>query len=189
MWGRSHLLSIALLLMPLPIYADTVYTYTGNNFDAFDYANTSYSPSDFISFFFDVAAPLAADFSGVITPISYTVSDGVETLNQATVPETFFGITTDASANIINWNILFLQLSTDRQLFSFWDPELVGEDGSLDGYGDGAYILNSPGIWTSSTTSPPAVPEPSTLLLLGSGILAATGMVRRRLSPNAKENR
>jgi hypothetical protein len=91
MSSRSYLLSIALLVMPLRMYADTVYTYTGNNFDNFDYANTSYSTFDFISLSFDVVAPLAASLSTVpVTPTSYTVSDGVETWNQMTVSESVF---------------------------------------------------------------------------------------------------
>jgi hypothetical protein len=167
--------------MPLRMYADTVYTYTGNNFDNFDYANTSYSTSDFISLSFDVEAPLAANLSTVmLTPTSYTVSDGVETLNQMTVSESIFIFSTDASGNINDWNLVFEILDEDRAILTYWHPGLIdGGDASLNGFGDGAWNVNSPGTWTSSTTPPSTVPEPSTLLLLGSGLLATRGMIRR----------
>jgi hypothetical protein len=108
MSSRSYLLSMALLVMPLSMHADTVYTYVGNDFDRFDYANTSYSTSDFVSLSFDVAAPLAPNLSTqIVIPTNYTVSDGVESLDPSMVSGSAFIFSTDASGNIIDWNLVF----------------------------------------------------------------------------------
>jgi hypothetical protein len=134
MSSRSLFLSIALSATPFTLHADTVYTYTGSDFDRFDYANTSYSTSDFVSVSFDLAAPLAPNLvTQLVLPTIYTVSDGVETVFPSMVSGSAFIFSTDASGDIIDWNLVFEQYDTDRLTFAYWHPDIMyGEDGSID---------------------------------------------------------
>jgi hypothetical protein len=124
MSSRSYLLSIALSVVPLTLHADTVYTYTGNDFDRFDYANTSYSTSDFVSLSFDLAAPLGPNLvTQIVLPTIYTVSDGVETVYPSMVSGSAFIFSTDASGNIIDWNLVFEQFDTYRLILPTGIPD------------------------------------------------------------------
>ena len=192
---RSYLLSIALLIMPLPLLGDTVYTYTGNHFNTFEFGPTSYSTTaDFISVSFELPNLLPTILpSEYIYPTIYSVSDGVESFNQTTLSPIHVGIivSTDASGNINFWDIVF---ETGRDVYTYWDPvpageegSPVGEDGSIEGFGTGGRVLNSPGIWTSSSTIT-AVPEPRPLFLLGSGALGMIGAIRGKLGGPLKTN-
>lgn len=169
-------------LPSIPAWADTIYTYTGNHFTMLNYAPIQYSLSDSIDLSFDVASPLGANLSnGLVIPTSYTITDGVETYDDVADPKSVFLITTNASGKIIFWNI-DLESKSFKDVFTFWDPEIVGEDGALGDFGDGAWNIYDPGTWSSATT-PSATPEPSSLLLLGSGALGLVGIILRRLSP------
>jgi hypothetical protein len=106
--NRPYVLFCGLVLATLPLtaaWADTIYTYTGNHFDAFDYTLKGYSSSDFISLLFDVASPLAPNLSSeVIIPTSFSIT-GFETLNNVTDPLSAFVFSTDASGKIEWWII------------------------------------------------------------------------------------
>jgi hypothetical protein len=175
--------------------ADTLYTYTGNPF-------TTFFPPDMcvvgvgecqISFSFEVPSPLPPSFgsgSGAfVTPLAFSMTDGVHTVTQSNsltqfnIPDFFFFIGTDPSGQIDLWGIeagmqvgqQTLDLLTDNL------PQFTGDSTSnFSGYGTvsvgGAGNLNHPGTWTMSN-----VPEPSSLMLLGTGLLGMLGLRRKRL--------
>src|SRR6202041_2993275 len=141
-------------LLTAPALADTVYTYTGNPFTQVVAPITT---SDFVTASFTVASPLApnSEFSnetpGVIVGLNFW---------------------TDSQGNIVDWIFgaeaepVPGQIETDRAEISSFD--FVG-----DHYGTVNQSLNSnnPGVWTISTSTPPAVPEPQSLLLVATGLL------------------
>jgi hypothetical protein len=178
---KLSLLGCALLMLPLSAFADTVYTYTGNTY-TFNNGDI-YNPSGHISGSFDLASPLGDNETWeVVNPLSFTFTDGTFTLTKATVFPEFaesFAFKTDASGNIVAWNI-----SLDDIPFHYIFTENIGPyvsdyavDPSAPVY---AYAGNmqDAGTWTSSAPSP--VPEPSTILLFGTGILGTLGALRKR---------
>jgi len=172
---KSLLLSSALIILPLPAIADTVYTYTGNNFTLLDGA--SYSTSDKISGSVDLATPLQTNlYVDPVTPVSFSFSDGSHLFSDVN-STAFLGFSTDASGKIIGWDLAIY----DSSLVIF--TENVGQYVFDSAYnlatGSDAFNFNEPGLWTASNTSP--VPEASDFALLATGALGVAGVLRRRL--------
>lgn len=175
-------------LLTAPALADTVYTYTGNPFTQVVAPITT---SDFVTASFTVASPLApnSEFSNEIlgalpfNPISWDVSTAGYTISNAT-PGVIVGLNfwTDSQGNIVDWifgaeaESVPGQIETDRAEISSFD--FVG-----DHYGtvNPSFNSNNPGVWTISTSTPPAVPEPQSLLLVATGLLGVLSTVRRNL--------
>lgn len=162
--------------------ADTIYTYTGNPFTTTEVGGI-YTSSDFISGSFTVATPLAADSPyGAITPESFSFSDGIQTFNSLSTSLAFFGVATDDTGNIVGW---YISLSADDHVSnlntSTGNVIGVADEAKIDQAGtiDRVFVFNDPGTWT--TSDPSTVPEPSSLLLLGTGVIGAAGAMRRKL--------
>ena len=174
----AKVLLATFLILPLPLMADTVYTYTGNPFDIGN-GPSPYTVGDHVAGWFDISAPLAANLNyASIIPISYSFTDGVNLAYESLLPNSAIEISTDASGNISDWTME-------------WDLPDLGVILSSSKYRDAGqtpppnvYVVFNqfdPGTWAESTlVSTSTAPEPSAFALFGTGILGLAGVARRK---------
>jgi len=188
-----HLRSLALLaaiLLPLPMMADTTYSYAGQNFTA---AYGSYTTSDSISGWFTVASPLADDFGSSTNPYSITnevtsfsFSDGLQTISSTNASDDRIEVTTDASGSIVNWVLVFEVGNSQKTLEYIETVNVEGDKGNIDyaydtNINNGTFAFTySAGTWSETSTT--ATPEPSSIVLLLTGLAGITGAARRKLA-------
>ena len=195
------LLSAVLLLTTALASADEVYTYLGNPLSAF--AGNPPAGMTQIETSFTTADPLAPNMvfnlgqDSNVQAIAFNIheTDGGALIGAG--PNNLFGvqIATDGNGVITNWLIYGLDtndfgtttliLGTTNGPFGIYDVSCRGAapycnnldfgDSNTWAGGDVAAIFNDSGSWSVTDT-----PEPSSIALMGSGVMAFAGIIRKR---------
>jgi hypothetical protein len=166
-----------MLVAAVAANADTIYTYTGNEYGSG--ASGDFTASEFIAASFTFAAPLpdglsaTHELSGVL---SWTINDGQNSFSSADSSDSLepFALGTGPSGAITAW--FFNVTGPDGENLSstygvgFGKTEVASND-------DGSAGENAnPDGWTITTT-----PEPSTLVSMALGLAVMLFAVRRRI--------
>ncbi|HTW66482.1 MAG TPA: PEP-CTERM sorting domain-containing protein [Bryobacteraceae bacterium] len=173
----------AAIVLTVPLMADTVYTYTGNDFNAFT-SPTSYSGSDSVTGEITLASPLGDNLtfsssdSGNASPVSFSFSDGVQTFTNASgLTSIDFNFETNASGQITEWFISLGDGAGSDTIVTSDSGAGVFDYGVMSHDNDMGEIERDPGTW--SISSPSSVPEPGSLAFLGVALIAIIATERK----------
>ncbi len=172
--------------------ATSILTYTGNPYTTIVDTNTisgTYETTMFVSATIELASDLGANFDATVTPLHFSVNDGRFTITDL-FPSSLFHFTTDAAGAITKWYFevhesfdslqgLIIQSAHDLVVFG-----TVRDTGSIlvfsTGEGDAGIVQDSGGRWVVGAVA--AVPEPSALTLLVTGLVGLGFRLRKRIS-------
>jgi hypothetical protein len=202
------LLALLGLMLPGSVRADT-YSYTSNDLNLCEGIDATYCNNapytETITFTTATPGPLAAnlyDFVAV-SSFSFTDTEGLD-LTDANIVDSsnyddYFILQTDTAGDITGWNIYAESSSAPGPVLAGYSYNLYGnntdetENETLNssnlptagGYSYNEGVTNGgdalPGTWIDETTAT-NTPEPSSFLLLGTGLLALVGLGWRRNS-------
>jgi hypothetical protein len=179
------------MCLAAPVKADSVESYTGNTYTNVSVPSSGYTTASFITATLTFQNPLPANaslaygYGGLGTPnatdplLAFSISDGSQTFNLSNGINIF--LVTGNQGQIVSWFVgacgapCSSALNIDTE-FGLPAPfPTLGIDGSVQGSSGTvlAYNADDPGKWTS-------VPEPSSLLMFGAGILGLAGFSLKR---------
>lgn len=176
---RADAFVVAALLCCAPTVAkaDVMYTYVGQNFTT---VFGVYTTSDHVSGEFTFATPFAPNLNlaSENRATSWDFTDGIQT---STADDSGFSmeVSTDALGNVTEY---LIQIATqgDGEISAehYHQCPYCGDSAGFRSLVSEQYAYNEvPGRLTEVSS---VAPEPSTFVLLGSGVLGALGVVRRQ---------
>ena len=180
------------MCLAAPVKADSVESYTGNAYTNVTVPSSGYTTASFITATLTFQNPLPANaslaygYGGLGRPtatdplLAFSISDGSQTFSLSNGLNIF--LVTGSQGQIVSWFVgacgapCSSALNIDTQFGLPGPLATLGADGStLGSYGTAlAYNIDDPGKWTS-------VPEPSSLLMLGAGILGLAGLSLKKV--------
>jgi hypothetical protein len=178
------MLLMALFLCVPSVNAGTIttYTYTGNDFT---YAQAPYTTSDSVTGSFTIATLAPNLVNQSIVPLSYSFSDGVQTLTNSNSVLGVVDIWTNASGAITGWGIGPTG-SLGSTVSTAYAPGVFATE-DVGAYPPGSLAsadnTNDQGAWTSVTS---ATPEPSSLALMSTALLVLAFVARKRGAPGIR---
>jgi hypothetical protein len=155
---RTHIAKFSIALWVLTVasvQASITYDYTGNPFTL---AGGVYTTSDKITLSVTLSMPLGNSFSGSVTPIAFSFSDGVQTITNLNAIFTQFIFVTGPSGAIENWNTAaskvpgFATLTVNQPGQQVSDATAMPPDSPPPG--NFASNGDNPGTWTVAAAAP-----------------------------------
>lgn len=178
---RIVLLSFLLLIaLTASAMADATYSYTGNPFTT---TASPYSSGNFVTVSFTTLAPLGANLTdAVFTPVQFTFSDQLFIMdNTGFSLSTHFQVSTDANGAFTNW-FMWVFDGGNNYIETINLPGITSDYARHGSQTSTGTVSNAPGRWGDNSLGTSTVPEPSGLLLLGTGTAALAGLIRRRIA-------
>lgn len=186
--------SVCFFAFPRPAAAGAVrYTYTGNPFSTLTCHGIPCPPGLGLTGSFTLASPLGDNFSGNITPLTFSFSAGpLQSISSSGCepstcglggPFASFWVQTNASGAITAWSIYLCTIGNcqyDIVINTVYTPDMPGPFSEYDEDNNGDLFginHNDPGTWSSAMPTP----EPSSLLLVATGLLGLCSLIRLRL--------
>jgi hypothetical protein len=154
----------------------TTMHYSGRTFDSFStYLSNPYTVLDRITGTVVLTAPIAPNSFFYGSPLSFSFSDGVQTLTNLTSFANGFSFETDGNGDVVKWGFDIERLAGPGYIYSSRTSNGSVDHGNFES--ESGYTYNVDPNWTITATAD--VPEPASWALLVAGF-GLTGAVMRR---------